>query len=80
MGYHPLSASHAIMVTPGVLTTYELLVNGNIRRRARGRCAQRHIAGEYSEKTVEFDGHCQDRIAIGGAGETAALAGTVTAA
>ena len=68
------------MVTPGVLRTYELLVNVNIRRRGRGRCAQRHIAGEYSQETVEFDGHCQDGIAVGGAGEAATLAGTVTAA
>jgi len=68
------------MVTPAVLTTCESLVNGKIRRRGGRRCARRHIAREYSEKTVEFDGHCQHRIAIRGAGEAAALAGTVTAA
>jgi len=80
MGFHPLIPSHAIMVTPAVLITRESLVNGNIRRRTGGRCAQRHIAREYSEKTVEFDGHRQYGIAIEGGGRAAALAGTVTAA
>jgi len=80
MGFHPLIPSHAIMVTPAVLRTYELLVNGNIRRRAGGRCAQRHIAREYGEKSVELDGQRQHGIAIEGGGRAAALAGTVTSA
>jgi hypothetical protein len=80
MGFHPLIPSHAIMVTPAVLTTGESLVKGNIRRRAGGRCARRHIAREYGEKTVEFDGHRQHGIAMKGSGRPAALAGTVTSA
>jgi hypothetical protein len=80
MGFHPLIPSHAIMVTPGVLTTYELLVNGNIRRRAGGRSARRHIAREYCEKTVDFDDHRQHGIATAAGGRAAAAAGTVTSA
>ena len=80
MGYHPLNASHAIMVTPAVLRTYELLVNVNIRRRAGGRCARRHIAGEYCKKTVKFDGQGQHSVSIRRADGAAAQAGTVTPA